>query len=595
MAYLSKQSLINALKCIKSTEINVPVSSFSAIQYFIALDRYYYQKEKELKNKSSEIFVDEKASFICLKGNSKDAKKEFISYVTDVITLDDGNYLKSFKELYIGSKAINGTVQSNFFGGSSVDVSQKSPNNAIDYPQQGKPLFYALNGDVYRKEEYYDNFLYYLPTTESRLALAVWLMRKDVIQSLSLEDFRKNLDNKYTTNFIDILLPSESSIFDEFIKSLVIELDENLSAISKNDVFNEKIENTECCSRQIIYYGAPGTGKSNKIKRLTKEAEKEERVFRTTFHPDSDYSTFVGAYKPKMENGKIIYAFEPQTFTNAYVEAWNTDKKIFLIIEEINRGNCAQIFGDIFQLLDRKDDVSEYNIKADSSLADYLRGKIKDRPGIPSLVREGKELKLPSNLYIWATMNTSDQSLFPIDSAFKRRWDWEYIKIAKGKDRETKKDLDWKVDFEYVDEEKKYHCSFDWWEFIQKINDIIASATSSDDKKLGYFFCQIKKNKDGNEIIDAKTFVGKVVFYLWNDVLKEEKPELFKVYSTKGEPSFDAFYKEDENGETIVDTLALRDFAYNVFGENNIIVKIEVLEKENNENKDDKGNLVLTP
>lgn len=332
---------------------------------------------------------------------------------------------------------------------------------------------------------------------------------------------------------------------------------------------------------QQIFYGAPGTGKSNTIKRDTEVAEKEGRVFRTTFHPDSDYSTFVGCYKPSMkssekvytqeeliakleeikntgttypchkfsakywrslkdlstentkkilsacgftdsmtteilkgvsigqeylndaEDGTIVYTFTPQAFTNAYVKAWNTTEDVYLIIEEINRGNCAQIFGDLFQLLDRKDGVSEYPIDADTDLRNYLSTELakSTRDDFPEGVKEGKKLVLPKNLYIWATMNTSDQSLFPIDSAFKRRWDWKYIPINTQKEK-------WFIDAENV--------KYSWTAFLERINNIINEKTSSEDKQLGFYFCKAK-----GDTIDAETFVSKVVFYLWNDVFKD--------------------------------------------------------------------------
>lgn len=264
---------------------------------------------------------------------------------------------------------------------------------------------------------------------------------------------------------------------------------------------------------QQIFYGAPGTGKSNTIKREVDEKGKQS--FRTTFHPDSDYSTFVGCYKPVMKQStitkdgvttteeKIVYRFEPQAFTNAYVKAWNTNEDVYLIIEEINRGNCAQIFGDLFQLLDRKDDVSEYPVDADTALSKYIKEQLADsqRLDIPTEVKSGKKLMLPSNLYIWATMNTSDQSLFPIDSAFKRRWEWKYIPIKEHKDK--------KYTIEIGD--KKY----DWWGFLERINKVIGDTTSSEDKKLGYFFVKAE-----NAVVSDEQFVGKVLFYIWNDVFK---------------------------------------------------------------------------
>lgn len=295
---------------------------------------------------------------------------------------------------------------------------------------------------------------------------------------------------------------------------------------------------------QQIFYGAPGTGKSYTINNDTKG----EDVLRTTFHPDSDYSSFVGAYKPTtkeetvmtvigtkavtVENAdgtprkasKIVYEFVAQAFLQAYVAAWKKyaaagdaePKKQYLVIEEINRGNCAQIFGDLFQLLDRNDSgFSDYPIKADADMKQQLAkafagisiaqadsiNALYDNRDVVTEVLNGDILLLPNNLCLWATMNTSDQSLFPIDSAFKRRWDWNYVPISDAK-------LSWVIDIDGV--------KYDWWQFLTKINEKIGSTTNSEDKKLGYFFC---KAKDG--VISAETFVGKVVFYLWNDVFKD--------------------------------------------------------------------------
>lgn len=325
------------------------------------------------------------------------------------------------------------------------------------------------------------------------------------------------------------------------------------------------------CALQQIFYGAPGTGKSNTIK--SEVDQKDLPRVRTTFHPDSDYSTFVGAYKPTsvevpmmtmigtkavpVENPdgtpriekKIVYEFVPQAFLKAYTGAWkNQDKPFFLIIEEINRGNCAQIFGDLFQLLDRNDEtgLSDYPISPDEDIQKFLLTDKKygfaalteeQKAYIPSEVLSGELLVLPKNLHIWATMNTSDQSLFPIDSAFKRRWDWQYIPISNAR-------KEWQIEAN----NKRY----DWWDFLQKMNDKIGSTTNSEDKKLGYFFCKAK-----NGIIDAETFVGKVVFYIWNDVFKdfaEEAGDLFKDSSDPQNPllSFNKFYTVGMDGKTKV-------------------------------------------
>lgn len=309
--------------------------------------------------------------------------------------------------------------------------------------------------------------------------------------------------------------------------------------------------NVNVLSRQIIFYGAPGTGKSHRIKeQLEASNVSKENVFRTTFHPDSDFSTFVGAYKPTMKkqyryDGKvkakyyedddlvgakkddviidkvIQYDFVPQTFIKAYVRAYQTDENVYLIIEEINRGNCAQIFGDLFQLLDRDENgVSEYSIKADADIRAYLEEVLgKDAEGI----KDG-ELYIPSNLYIYATMNTSDQSLFPIDSAFKRRWDWEYEPIKY-------QNTDWLIDIS--------GNKYSWTSFQKEVNNRIFDATNSEDKMLGDFFV---KPYDG--IISEKLLLNKVLFYLWNDVCKDGDGDIFKTEDNK-DVKFSDFYGEN--------------------------------------------------
>lgn len=304
---------------------------------------------------------------------------------------------------------------------------------------------------------------------------------------------------------------------------------------------------------QQIFYGAPGTGKSHAIERLTFGGF----VYRTTFHPDSDYSTFVGAYKPIMRDipmttilgtkvvpvedkdgnplyeSKIQYEFIPQAFTQAYVEAWkDLDTPVYLVIEEINRGNCAQIFGDIFQLLDRKKSgFSNYYIVPDEDLRQYLEKAFND--GIDSrafdIIRRGSNLCLPPNLHIWATMNTSDQSLFPIDSAFKRRWDWQYIPIENA-------NLDWKISIN--------NNTYDWWKFLEAVNKEVFDLTLSEDKQLGYFFVQAK-----NKVIDTKMLVNKVYFYLWNDVFKDfdlSNSKVFRNADGHGGINFREFYLSSE-------------------------------------------------
>lgn len=328
------------------------------------------------------------------------------------------------------------------------------------------------------------------------------------------------------------------------------------------DNFSESNNAIDNISKNLIFYGAPGTGKSHRIKEIIQEhgINEKEQVIRTTFHPDSDYSTFVGCYKPIMKKvpqtyvveGKekpvidiatsqqskkdeIVYDYTPQAFVQAYTKAWvNSGKPIILVIEEINRGNCAQIFGDIFQLLDRGDDgVSDYEIKPDNALEIYLKGYFVGKDDVPEDIRNGEIMKLPANLYIWATMNTSDQSLFPIDSAFKRRWEWKYLPINNHEDKNYKIEIG--------------STKYDWWGFLSKVNQVIGDTTSSEDKKLGYFFA--KANTNG--IVTAEQFVGKVLFYLWNDVFKNYgfDNQIFDK-GDKKKFDFSEFFKQDGSPDT---------------------------------------------
>lgn len=392
--------------------------------------------------------------------------------------------------------------------------------------------------------------------------------------------------NYFAGGYSDLhILKADDGIFDIRISNANVPTFDN-----KEDGLEEVAEQKkEIKCLQQIYYGAPGTGKSFEVKDTTKRYS----TIRTTFHPDSDYSTFVGAYKPVMEETpvygaqgvevakekRITYSYVKQAFLKAYLGAWQkyskggeTAEPQFLVIEEINRGNCAQIFGDLFQLLDRSDNgFSTYPIEADSDLQNEIKkafaegGEYAIENGLDvddavdgytsnygetlsDDIKNGRVLLLPNNLYIWATMNTSDQSLFPIDSAFKRRWDWRYVKIADaGKG--------WKIKCgtEYCD----------WWTFVEEINKKIAKETSSDDKKLGYFFC--KPDKNGNTISEDK-FVGKVLFYLWNDVFKDGDTSLFKVGENTEEATFEAFYNDDNT----VNIEAIRKFLVAVVGDNNI-------------------------
>lgn len=486
-------------------------------------------------------------------------------------------------EFYVNSLSLGQTHQKEIISArrsSSNSLREQNKENRIEIWKNEKSGFPS---DSY--DEKNNPIIVYIIKSDNREYWAGWFYRNHVNDTWPMTKGLSSMlwqDCAYIK--FDTQIPFDVNDFTwPFLKS------DNLSI--KTMILNNK-------PLQQIYYGAPGTGKSYEIDQITKVYG----AIRTTFHPDSDYSSFVGAYKPTMEEvemqivpvvvaggitldtnkgtykeKRITYKFVKQAFLKAYLSAWKKYAEgdesgiapQFLVIEEINRGNCAQIFGDLFQLLDRQDNgFSSYPIEADADLQreiaeafkaekDYmltkelnLQGVVKNYVGnLAEDIKSGKILLLPSNFYIWATMNTSDQSLFPIDSAFKRRWDWHYVKIA-----DAKKDYKIKCGDEVCD----------WWTFVQAVNEKIAEETSSDDKKLGYFFC---KPQNEGEPIGVERFVSKVLFYLWNDVFKDGNTTDFNVSDNSNkQPSFDAFYNDDNT----INIENVRKFLVNIVGENGL-------------------------
>lgn len=410
---------------------------------------------------------------------------------------------------------------------------------------------------------------------------------------------------------------------------------------------------------QVIFFGAPGTGKSFTIddNPVIKSLPKEDKI-RTMFHPESDYASFVGCYKPvtekpesvgkeihvgkpvdtcelvsehqgdanslantnkylplylfshndclnleddiKTRREEITYKFTPQAFTKAYIQAWkeyfsaavgNVPNNVYLIIEEINRGNCAQIFGNLFQLLDRDDEnFSKYAIDAEHDLSKFLKEELTDKSGNKLIdvfssnsdfiswatsndkesIVVGDTLCLPPNLYIIASMNTSDQGLFPMDSAFKRRWQWQYIPIkneGKGHKIVLDKIAGVSTDLKSTSTGASLPIEYDWWSFLEHVNFKIEDANSSSDKKLGYWF--VKPANKGSKEIDIDTFTCKVISYLWNDVFKNV-PEgdlnifTFEYLGSANDPRtkrethpFDSFF---DPATGLIDTQMVKDF-----------------------------------
>lgn len=299
--------------------------------------------------------------------------------------------------------------------------------------------------------------------------------------------------------------------------------------------FNKVLENKQ---RNRILYGAPGTGKSNQMEREAKFYFAKDNYARITFHPNYTYSHFVGSYKPVMLYKEdlsekkeqyykadrvtpiqgdmepvISYEFVPGPFLKMLVKAQKSiqegsNEKYLLIIEEINRANTAAVFGDIFQLLDRNENYcSEYSITLSEEVQHYLLGEGIEVSFIQNVV-------IPHNLYIWATMNNSDQGVSPLDTAFKRRWDFEYLELNKYNDVVE----DWEISLNFMDKPIK------WNVFREKINNILKNYVS-EDKLLGPFFLNKNDIKHGNAI------KNKLLLYLREDAMRINPKKLFKYNS----------------------------------------------------------------
>ena len=310
--------------------------------------------------------------------------------------------------------------------------------------------------------------------------------------------------------------------------------------------FNTKLETK--FDRNRIVFGAPGTGKSYKLKEDANELLKNmsSNIERVTFHPDYSYSQFVGAYKPVSDiNGDIRYQFVPGPFMRIYVNALKSGRTdnpqpYLLLVEEINRARVAAVFGDVFQLLDRDvNGVSEYQIQSTEDVRKYLAEELGGKPD------NYRYIQIPNNMFIWATMNSADQGVFPMDTAFKRRWNFQYIGIDKSEDKVEK----------YIipvgmGESRRYIV---WNQLRKRINNILIDECKvNEDKLLGPFF--ISKNMLDTALEDEDKFVeafeSKVIMYLFEDVMKMRPANIFKGHD--GKMIFSEICKNfEKNGEEV--------------------------------------------
>ncbi|WP_296808092.1 AAA family ATPase [uncultured Methanobrevibacter sp.] len=316
---------------------------------------------------------------------------------------------------------------------------------------------------------------------------------------------------------------------DKKINRLPTKLLEKTGEYMNNETLNENKTFESTLKRNVIYFGAPGTGKSYNLNIDMKNLNCDyERV---TFHPDYSYANFVGTYKPVPKGEDISYEYVPGPFMRSLVKALkNPYEPFLLIIEEINRANVAAVFGDVFQLLDRKsDNFSEYPIEATEDMKTYLKKELNE---------DFDKIRLPSNLFIWATMNSADQGVFPMDTAFKRRWDFKYFGI--NHDEQLVSNIKVEINNQVI-----------YWNDLRKaINEELLTYKINEDKLLGPFFAFNEYLKDEiplNEFMT--TFKNKIIMYLFEDAARSKRNELFSGVSKKGNLTYSQICEAfDETG-----------------------------------------------
>lgn len=394
----------------------------------------------------------------------------------------------------------------------------------------------------YDENEYPDQSFDYKNTRKVR-----WL-KKNISRSVLSSDLHNSLKtamsiwtlNDYKSAVSDLLRGTYQKDDDR-----IEEEDENMELVFNTDI-KTKYE------RNRIVFGAPGTGKSYGLKDDCEKlmADTTGTYERVTFHPDYTYSQFVGTYKPIMDadGNSICYDFVPGSFMRVYVEALksgrtDTPQPHLLLIEEINRAKVATVFGDVFQLLDRDDDgVSEYEIQASEDIRRYIAKELGGNAD------NYKKIRIPNNMFIWATMNSADQGVFPMDTAFKRRWNFEYLGINKN---EEKIKGFGKIILPGCDE------PIEWNTLRRAINDKMSSSDFkiNEDKLMGPFFLSKKiiASDENGMIIDVDRFIdafkSKVIMYLYEDAVKQGKHRFFEgCDSSKYSSVCEAF---DEKGTAI--------------------------------------------
>lgn len=424
-----------------------------------------------------------------------------------VVAIDDiGNYTPDF---WTTKHAVDFATGSNFI---TTGV-RRSRNGTAELPGRPSPLLLLTDEVASLHPDHKANLEKDYALNEINTALALWLLREhnfpdQLTEAEVVDHVNKTLSARYGNNVASLMsltIAGYQELLDG-IASVQVSAKPDLSQLFILDKNAKRGGDAKLSSkparegRNIIFYGAPGTGKSHSVDELAGKIN----VTRTVFHPDTQNSDFFGCLKPGMRSGKVEYAFSAGPFCKALRAALlDTDHQHFLIIEEINRAPAAAVFGELFQLLDRQDDEGEAG-RSSYEVAfpnDESKAWMKADDG-PS----DEALYLPSNLTLLATMNSADQGVYPLDTAFRRRWEQKYVRLYEG---------DGPVgNISFIGNSgEEFEVS--WGSFVLCLNEfLILKYKVAEDRLLGLWFVK------GNEL--GETIPPKILLYLWDDLLRHE-------------------------------------------------------------------------
>ena len=601
IAYSEKNSKHKSLflDLLFSNEFLEPVEDFNEFKElyikYMDIDKYddnsLLNNLNQKKNSIEEVVTvlkniltndDEKNKYVSFINECEIKKKTFLSKfsIENISTSEEKNikdllfggkeydslkYNLSFNTYYdiFGSAGQSGTVPTNWNPTEfcsklkEIDNYIKSIENFPNSEDEYKKIYNNISDIVpdYFKRTWYRKYLHilypeYLPsqhTSENK---------RGILNKFNLDINKDDVINAAKILYLEKLSGISSDYFWYLSKKIYDKVSTNFIKESDNyyNIEDEQLNyNFIKCNSEVIgnkniqdlYFGAPGTGKSYEVSQLIRKVypEIDEKdnpfVFKTTIYSDYSYYDFVGNLVPKHNEDKLEYGYTPGIFTQALAQALNyTDKEIFLVIEEMSRGNVASIFGDIFQLLDRNEmGESEYSINND--LITSFLSKSREEGGIGV---EIKKISLPRNLHVLGTVNTSDQNVNVIDTAFKRRFGFIYSDVSPVQD-EDESILN---SFKFTLKGKE----FEWNRLYMSLNRFITEILElSEDKQIGQFFIKFQNYKDDKD--RYKAIQNKLLHYLWEDVEGMIIDDNKSIFNKEKYSTFSKLYTGFKNEENI--------------------------------------------